>query len=61
MTAQSPESEPAHHSTIIELDPSVVLRLRPAAAERGVTVPGLIRDLLDRIVEDDLVQAVLDD
>jgi DNA-binding CsgD family transcriptional regulator len=35
--------------------------LRPAAAQRGLTVPEFARIVLARVVEDNLVEAVLDD
>jgi len=56
---RAPETE--RPATIIEFDHAVVLRLRPEAARRGITVVQLARDLLDRIADDDLTRAVLDD
>ena len=46
---------------IIEVDHSVVTGLRKAAARRDTSVARLASDLLDTIVADDLVQAILDD
>ncbi len=59
MSLEPHETEPAHHPTLIEIDHAVVLRLRPEAARRGITVSQLARDLLDRIADDDLTPAVM--
>ncbi len=47
--------------TVIELEYLLVRKLRPAAAARETTVPRLVVNLLDTIVCDALVDAVLDD
>jgi len=44
----------------LELGRDVVEPFRRAAAARGTTVPGLVRDLLVVIAADKLVDAVLD-
>ena len=46
--------------TAIEIDPALILALRPEAARRDTTVPRLIHDLLDAIAEDKLTTAILD-
>ncbi len=45
----------------IELEIDLVRRLRPEAARRGVSVAALVRDLLDVVAADQLVDAILDD
>jgi hypothetical protein len=46
---------------LVEVDHDLVVRLRPEAARREVSVNRLIRDLLDIIVDDKLTTAILDD
>lgn len=48
------------YRTII-FSPDVLRRLRPAAAQRDVTVNELVRRIVDAVVDDGLVEAVLDD
>jgi hypothetical protein len=45
----------------VEFDRALLTRLRPEAAARGTTVRQLIRDLVETVVADRLVTAVLDD
>jgi hypothetical protein len=45
----------------IEIEPSVVRQLRPAAARRGLSVAALVHDLLDVVAMDKLADAILDD
>ena len=55
--------EPLHPVIEIRahLPHELATRLRREACKRDTTVDRLIRDLLDTIVQDKLVQAVLDD
>ena len=46
---------------VIEIDRSILTKLRPAAAERDCSVERLCRELLDRIATDHLAGAILDD
>lgn len=43
------------------LDPRTILKLQPAAQARGITVMALAGQLLDTIVRDQIIDAVLDD
>jgi hypothetical protein len=45
----------------LEIEPDIVRRLRPEAARRDVSVTSLVHQLLDVVVEDQLVGAILDD
>jgi hypothetical protein len=45
----------------VELNRDLLMRLRPAAAHRNTTVPQLVRDLLEVVAADRLVDAILDD
>jgi hypothetical protein len=45
----------------LEIERTVVARLRREAARRDLPVKALVRDLLEVIAEDQLVNAVLDD
>jgi hypothetical protein len=47
--------------TAIEFEHDLVVRFRVEAARREMTVPQLIRDLLDVIAADGLTTAILDD
>jgi hypothetical protein len=49
-----------HAPTVIEVH-ALVVRLRPEARRRDMPLARLVRDLLDRIADDQLVDAVLDD
>jgi hypothetical protein len=49
-----------HPPMVVEVDHAVVLRLRPQAARRDVSVQRLTLDLIDVIVRDGLTAAVLD-
>lgn len=49
-------------ATMIEIDHDLVVRLRPEAARRDLSVEALIRDVLEIIGEEpNLVGAILDD
>jgi hypothetical protein len=51
-----------HPPTVIELDHTLVVSLRPEARRRDVNVARLVRDLLDAVGEEpSLVGAILDD
>ena len=54
-------SQPFYSPNVIEVDREILVRLRPEAARRNVSVVFLIRDLLDVIVTDNLTGAILDD
>jgi len=54
-------SQPFYSPNVIEVDREILVRLRPEAARRNVSVAFLIRDLLDVIVTDNLTGAILDD
>jgi hypothetical protein len=43
------------------MDKDVLASLRPAATARGISVPKLVRRLIATVVDDDLVDAILDD
>jgi hypothetical protein len=45
----------------INLSRDLMVRLRPEASRRGISVAQLIRDMLETIASDKLVGAVLDD
>ena len=49
-----------HPPMVVEVDHALVVRLRPQAAAREVTVQRLVLDLIDVIVRDGLTAAVLD-
>jgi hypothetical protein len=62
MTASYPDTEtPKAAPTLIEVDNAVILKLRPAAAQRGMTVAAIAREILDVVATEKLVDAVLDD
>ena len=48
-------------ATVVEIAHDVVLVLRHEAARRGLSVPGLVREILDVVATDHLVGAILDD
>lgn len=48
-------------TTAIELDHDLVVQFRVEAAKRKLTVPQLVRELLDVIAADGLTAAILDD
>jgi hypothetical protein len=54
-------SEPRSIATYVFMSSEVVAALTPEAARRKLTPKGLARELLTRIVEDNLIDAVLDD
>ena len=62
MTPTAGPGGPREHRppTMVALDHSLVVRLRPEAARRDVPVVRLIHDLLDTIARDGLTTAVLD-
>jgi hypothetical protein len=45
----------------ITVDKAVLTKLRPAAVKRDYSLERLIHELLDRIAEDQLTTAILDD
>ena len=45
----------------VPVDADVLAKLRPAATARGMSVPKLVRRLLAVIVDDDMIDAILDD
>jgi len=45
----------------IGLDRDLLLRLRPEAARRDISVPVLVRTILEVIASDKLTTAILDD
>lgn len=52
-------SEQMGQTIVVSKD--VLERLSPAALERGISVPKLVRELLAAIADDDLTYAILDD
>jgi hypothetical protein len=51
---------PNDRTTSLELELALLARFRPAAVARGTTAPRIIRDLLQTIADDQLVEAILD-
>ena len=49
-----------HPPMVVEVDHALVLRLRPQAVRRDVSVQRLLLDLINVIVRDRLTAAVLD-
>jgi hypothetical protein len=47
--------------TAVEIDRDLIRALRPEAASRAISVQRLIREILETIVTERLVDAVLDD
>jgi hypothetical protein len=45
----------------VEIDRDLIRALRPEAASRAISVPRLIREILETVATDKLVGAVLDD
>jgi hypothetical protein len=54
-------SESPFRTTALELEHALIVKFRNEAARREMTVPQLIRDLLDVIAADALTGAILDD
>jgi hypothetical protein len=56
-----PPGPPDEKIAVIEIDRSILTKLRPAAVARDCSVNRLVRQLLDRIAVDNLTGAILDD
>jgi hypothetical protein len=57
----SEESRAFERSLIVPMSPATIFLLRRRAASRGLSETGLAASLLERIAEDDLYDAVLDE
>ena len=55
------ESAASTKMTAVDIDRSILTKLRPAAVERDCSVERLVRQLLDVIATDKLTGAILDD
>ncbi len=57
----SVSASPVPHTQMLPLSREIVARLLPHAADRGVTVGVLAARIVEAVVEDRIVDAVLDD
>jgi hypothetical protein len=57
----SPETRAKHHTVEIEVEHALVVAYRKAAGKRGLKATSLIHELLDVIVADQLIDAIMDD
>ena len=59
-----PKAVPQHENQDfcqIEVERGLVTSLRKAALQRGTNAPRLLRDIINVVVTDELVDAILDD
>lgn len=56
-----PASAPARPSSCVAVPPDVLAELAGPAARRGMTAHGLVRHLLTVIVDEEMLEAILDD